>query len=72
MLPTVYGYADGRDVETLIRARIAKVKAGEAVALADLLGEAVFALLEINESIPVHAKQRHLVASALENFAEGK
>ncbi len=72
MQPTVYGFASGEDVEKLIRARVREVRSGEAVALADLLGQAVFALLEINNSIPVHAKQRHLVASALENFAEGK
>jgi hypothetical protein len=72
MQPTVYGYADQRDVEKLIRDRVAKAKAGDAKLLASLLGEATFALLEINNSIPVHAKQRHLVASALENFAEGK
>lgn len=70
MLPTVYGFADGKDVEDLIRARVNEVKSGEAVALADLLGQAVFALLEINEAIPVQAKHRHLVASALENFAD--
>ena len=72
MLPTVYGYADEKDVDHLIRLRVSEVKSGEAVALADLLGQAVFALLEINTAIPVHAKHRHLVASALENFAEGK
>ncbi len=72
MQPTVYGYADQKDVEKLIRARTARVKDDDEKAIASLLGEAVFALLEINNSIPVHAKQRHLVASALENFAEGK
>lgn len=70
MLPTVYGFADGKDVDRLIRARVTEVKSGVAVELADLLEEAVFALLEINEAIPVQAKHRHLVASALENFAE--
>ena len=71
MIPTVYGFADPAQVEQLIQARIHGVKTGEAVALANMLGQAVFALLEINNAIPVHAKGRHLVASALENFAEG-
>ena len=70
MLPTVYGYADQKDVEQLIKARAAAANSAEEIG--DLLGGALFALLEINNSIPVHAKQRHLVASALENFAEGK
>ena len=71
MLPTVYGFADDKEVDKLMRARIQSVKEGEAVALADMLGQAVFALMEINDAIPVQAKHRHLVAAALENFAEG-
>jgi len=46
--------------------------ADDIAGVVSLLGEAVRALLEINEVIPVHAKQRHMVATALENFAEGK
>jgi len=72
MLPTVYGYADGRDVETLIQTRLKRVRAEETIEVARILGQAVFALLEINEAIPVHSKHRHLVAAALENFAEDK
>ena len=72
MLPTVYGYADDADVDNLIRARLRDVAPDDKMALAKLLGEAVFALTEINSAIPVQAKHRHLVASALENFAEPK
>jgi hypothetical protein len=72
MLPTVYGFADDKDVEQLIQLRMRDAKADDTLAMATLLGEAVFALLEINGAIPVQAKHRHLVASALENFAEPK
>jgi len=72
MLPTVYGYADEKDVDQLIRARVNNADPTDKMALAKLLGEATFALLEINTAIPVFNKNRHLVASALENFAEGK
>ncbi len=70
MLPTVYGFADDKDVDRLIRVR--SLRAKDKKEIAALLGEAVFALLEINSAIPVQAKHRHLVASALENFAEPK
>ncbi len=70
MLPTVYGFADDKDVDRLIRVRSLRAKNKKEISA--LLGEAVFALLEINSAIPVQAKHRHLVASALENFAEPK
>ncbi len=72
MQPTVYGFADDKDVEDLIRARTRDIDPFNKMALSNLLGQAVFALLEINGAIPVQAKHRHLVASALENFAEPK
>jgi len=72
MIPTVYGFADAGQVEQLITVRLNNIDAGDAPTLADTLGQAVFALLEINNSIPVHSKSRHLVATALENFAEGR
>lgn len=70
MLPSVYGFAEDKDVDRLIRVRTKRASTHKEVAA--LLGEAVFALLEINSAIPVQAKHRHLVASALENFAEPK
>lgn len=72
MKVTVYGFADHEEVEAKIQKRMREVSADSKEALAHMLGEAVFALLEINKDIPVQAKQRYLIAPALENFASGK
>ncbi len=70
MLPdSVYGFASDEDVSAAINARMADTNPDCKEALAKLLGEAVFALLEINGSIPVQSKHRHLIANALELFA---
>jgi hypothetical protein len=72
MLPsTIYGYADNADVESAIQARMQSADANSKEGMAELLGQAVFALLEINSAIPVQSKHRHLIANSLENFADG-
>ena len=68
---SVYGYADDEAVEQAIQSRMAAVNADSKQELAELLGQAVFALTEINSSIPVQSKHRHLIANSLENFANG-
>jgi len=68
---SVYGYADDKDVEAAIQKRMQTVNADSKQEIAELLGQAVFALTEINSSIPVQSKHRHLVANALENFGNG-
>ena len=68
---SVYGFADDAAVEAAIQARMQAVHADSKQEIAELLGQAVFALTEINASIPVQSKHRHLVANALENFANG-
>ena len=65
---TIYGFADQDDVERAINQRLSDVNADKKEQLASLLGEAIAALKDINLSIPVHPKSRHLVAGALENF----
>ncbi len=70
MLPTtIYGFADEEAVENAIRERLAGVNADSKEQLADLLGEAIATLIDINSSIPHQSKQRHLISNALENFA---
>ena len=68
---SVYGFASDEDVAAAINARMAAVSPDRKEDLAKLLGEAVFALLEINGSIPIQSKQRHLIANALERFGNG-
>lgn len=68
---SVYGFADHEDVEGAIEARVNSIKANDKGEVRQLLGEAIAALHDINMSIPVQSKQRHLVAGALEGFANG-
>jgi hypothetical protein len=68
---SVYGFADNKDVEGAIEARLSNADADNKGEVATLAGEAIAALLDINEAIPVQSKHRHLVANALENFANG-
>lgn len=68
---SVYGFAKDADVEKAIIARLDFVQEDDLFAVKAMLGEAVVALLEINSIIPVQSKQRHLVAQALEAFADG-
>ncbi len=69
LVPTIYGFADEEDVERAITRRIQAVNADSKEALAGMLGEAITTLLEINVSIPHSNKHRHLIANALEAFA---
>jgi len=68
---TVYGFADPVEVEEFIRKRLSETSADKKEETAALLGEAIAAIIEINDVIPVHHKSRHLVANALERFAGG-
>jgi hypothetical protein len=68
---SVYGFADHEDVEQAIIKRANELNANSKKQLATALGQAIFALTEINSAIPVQSKHRHLVANALENFADG-
>jgi len=68
---SVYGFAKHGDVEAAITKRLNDLKEGDVMAISTMLGEAVLALLEVNESIPVQSKHRHLIANALEIFADG-
>lgn len=68
---SVYGFAKHEDVEDAIAARVNGIKASDKGEVRQLLGEAIAALNDINMSIPVQSKQRHLVANALESFANG-
>lgn len=67
----VYGFAHDEDVADLINARFEYIIDDGELAIKKMLREAVIALLEINSTIPVNAKHRHLVAQALESFADG-
>ena len=67
----VFGFARDEDVAQAIMARLEFVQAGNLAEVSQMLGEAVVALLEINSTIPVSAKHRHLVAQPLESFADG-
>lgn len=67
---SVYGYADHEDVHNAIRDRLNALN-GDKGKLYDVLQQAVSALININDSIPVHSKYRHLVANELEAFARG-
>ena len=69
---SVYGFAKHGDVEAAITARLEFVLEEDTLELSKMLAEAVAALLEINESIPVQSRQRHLVAQPLEQFADGE
>lgn len=68
---TVFGFARDKDVEKAIMARLEFVQEEGSTAVATMLGEAVSALLEINSSIPVSSRHRHVVAQPLESFADG-
>lgn len=68
---SVYGFASHDDVEDAIAARINAVKASDKGEVRQMLGEAIAALNDINQSIPVQSRHRHLVAGALEGFANG-
>jgi len=67
----VFGFARDQDVAQAIEARLEFVIEDGPQQVAKMLGEAVIALLEINSNIPVSARHRHLVAQALEGFADG-
>lgn len=67
----VFGFARDEDVKAAITARLEFILEDGASAVSKMLGEAVVALLEINGTIPVNARHRHLVAQALEAFADG-
>lgn len=67
----VFGFARDKDVEAAIMARLEFILEDDLLAISKMLGEAVAALLEINNNIPVSARHRHLVAQALELFADG-
>jgi hypothetical protein len=67
---TVYGYANEEEVEVAIKKRLADTNADSKEALAALLGESIAVLLDINASIPHFSKHRHLIAGALEVFAD--
>lgn len=68
---SVYGFAKHEDVAAAIDARLEFILEDDTLALSKMLVEAVAALLEINDNIPVQSRQRHLVAQALEGFADG-
>lgn len=67
---TVYGFADHEAVKLAITERLNSLN-GNKDTLYAAIQEAVQALLEINDVIPVQSRHRHLVANALENFANG-
>ena len=66
---SVYGYAKTESVEEAMTARLANADTPKK--LAALASDAVAALQDINSSIPVQSKHRHLVAPGLENFCNG-
>lgn len=68
----VYGFAKHEAVESAILSRLEFVIEEDTLELRKVLKEAVLALLEINNTIPVQSRQRHLVAQALEAFADGE
>ena len=70
--PTEYGFAHQDDVDDAITVRLSAVDATNAEHLAKLLGEAIAALSDINQSVPVETHERHLIAGALEAFANGE
>ena len=67
---SVYGFADHEDVKVAITKRLNSLN-GNKDTLYNTLQEAVQALLDINDAVPVQNRQRHLVANALEAFANG-
>lgn len=66
----VFGFARDEDVANAIIARHEFIVEEGRFEVLKMLREAVIALLEINSVIPVGARHRHLVAQALEAFAE--
>lgn len=68
---SVFGFARDSDVKKAIIARFDFVFEDGEPAVKKMLTEAVIALLEINSTIPVQSRQRHLIAQALEAFADG-
>lgn len=69
--PTIFGFASTDDVEEAITARVRIVPATSKDVMATLVGDAIGALVDINRSIPHDSVERHLVAGALEKFANG-
>ena len=67
---SIYGYADNTLVHAAIQKRLNSLN-GNKDTLYAVLEQAISALLNINDSIPVHSKHRHLVANELEAFANG-
>lgn len=64
-----YNHADHAAVAKALTRRLTAV--GGLKETQFFLGEAVFALLEINAAIPVQMKYRHLIAPALEALVDG-
>ena len=67
----VFGFARDDEVWAAITARFEFIIEDGPDAVEKMLSEAVVALLEINATIPVSHRHRHLVAQALESFADG-
>ena len=68
----VYGFARNDDVQKAIMARLEFILEEDKLELSKMLTGAVAALLEINNTIPVQSRHRHLVAQPLEQFADGE
>ena len=68
---STYGFASHVTVENAIEKRLSVVNADNKQQLAQILSEAVAALLAVNSAIPVHSRHRHLISDALEKFADG-
>jgi len=66
---SVYGYAKTEDVEEAMTRRLAACESKKDLAI--VASEAIAALQDINSSIPLQHKHRHLVAPGLENFCNG-
>ena len=69
--PTEYGFAHQDAVDDAITVRLAGLDASKVADVAKMLGEALATIADINQSIPVEAPERHLIAGALESFANG-
>lgn len=66
---STFGYARTEDVEDAMTKRLAEAATLKEIAV--VASDAVAALQDINSSIPVQHKHRHLVAPGLENFCNG-
>lgn len=68
---STYGFVGHDDVEEAIEKRLQALDTRKPEKVSQLLAEAAQALLSINSAIPVQSRHRHLVAQALEKFADG-